>query len=133
MEQSELLLYIMRRWPAGLRGLRVMDRRMGGSNRGEPEGGHADRREKAIVIMCEEDVLGYGGMEAAETKEMADSMAGLLRAWRRRSNQVLVSVLVLLRPLDLSVLCVCFLYLRLCGSTAWICIVACRCSRGIDL
>ena len=77
---------------------------MGGSNRGEPEGGHADRREKAIVIMCEEDVLGYGGMEAAETKEMADSMAGLLRAWRRRSNQVLVSVLVLLRPLDLSVL-----------------------------
>jgi len=54
--------------------------------------------------MCEEDVPGYGGMEAAETKEMADSMAGLLRAWRRRSNQVLVSVLVLLRPLDLSVL-----------------------------
>jgi len=41
-------------------------------------------------------VPGYGGMEAAETKEAR------LRAWR--SNQVLVSVLVLLRPLDLSVL-----------------------------
>lgn len=93
---------------------------------GEQEGGHAGRREKARVIMCEEDVR-----------------AGVWRLLRRRrwwihgggccehggaTKLVLVSVLVLLRPLDLSVLCVGFLYLRLCGSTAWICIVACRAS-----
>ena len=44
---------------------------------------------KRGVIMCEEDMPGYGGMEAAASTG---------------EQQILVSVLLLLWPLDLSVL-----------------------------
>jgi len=97
---------------------------MGGSNRGEPEGGHAGRREKARVIMCEEDVPGYGGMEAADTKETADSWRGCEHGG--------ATWFLYLYYCGLWI-CLYLYYLRLCGSTAWICIDACRCSRGIDL
>ena len=76
------------------------------------------------VIMCEEDVPGYGGMEAAETKETADSWRGCEHGG--------ATWFLYLYYCGLWI-CLYLYYLRLCGSTAWICIDACRCSRGIDL
>ena len=78
------------------------------------------------VIMCEEDVPGYGGMEAAETKEMADS-------WRGCEHGGATKCWFLYLYYCGLWICLYLYYLRLCGSTAWICIDACRCSRGIDL
>ena len=62
--------------------------------------------------MCEEDVPGYGGMEAAETKEMADS-------WRGCEHGGATKCWFLYLYYCGLWICLYLYYLRLCGSTAW--------------